>query len=123
MNTDQSILKSIAIEYFDRLLNKKDLSVCEELLSADYIDHDAPENTPPGPSNTKEFVTKFLDEYPNIELTIEDIIAEDKKVVLRNIWNGNHRETGEKYCQMGIVILLFNEINQIKERWSAYKEL
>ena len=27
--------------YFDRLLNQRDLGVCDELLSADYLDHDA----------------------------------------------------------------------------------
>ena len=120
---NQIILKSIAIEYFDRLLNKKDLSVCDELLSEDYIDHDAPENTPPGPGDTREFVIKLLDKYPNMVLQVEDIIVEAKKVVLRNIWTGNHRETGAKFHKMGIVILLFNEQNQIKERWSAYKDL
>lgn len=120
---NQNILKSIALEYFDRLLNKKDLSVCDELLSVDYIDHDVPENTPPGPRDTKEFVTKFLDKYPNMSIKVEDIIVEDKKVVLRNVWNGNHKETGERFYRMGIVILLFNGKNQIKERWSAYKDL
>lgn len=120
---NQNILKSIAVEYFDRLLNKQDLSVCDELLSADYIDHDAPQNTPAGPGNTKEFVTNFLEKYPNMNLKVEEIIGEENKVVLRNVWNGNHRETGERYFRRGIVILQFNEKNQIKERWSAYTNL
>ena len=33
--------KAIVREYFDRLFNKKDLSVCDALLAPNYIDHDA----------------------------------------------------------------------------------
>jgi predicted SnoaL-like aldol condensation-catalyzing enzyme len=112
--------KALVREYFRRLLNEKDLSVCDELLSPDYIDHDAPPDTPPGPSCTKEFVAKFIQDYPDIHVSIQDILAEGQKVAARLIWQGIHRETGKKYHQMGIIMLQFNDTGQLTERWSAY---
>ena len=115
--------KALVREYFQRLLNQKDLSVCNEMLSSDYVDHDTPLNTPPGPKSTKEFVTEFLEKYPDMRVDIRDIIAEGNKVAARIVWQGNHRESGEEFHQMGIVILRLDDKGQLVERWSAYKSL
>ena len=113
--------KSIIREYFHRLLNDRDVSVCDELLASDYVDHDAPSDTPPGPSSTKQYMAGFLRNYPDIRIRVEDIIAEANKVAVRNIWHGTHRETGEKFHKMGIIILRLNDTGQLSERWSAYE--
>jgi catechol 2,3-dioxygenase-like lactoylglutathione lyase family enzyme/predicted SnoaL-like aldol condensation-catalyzing enzyme len=113
--------KDVVRDYFHRLLNEKDLSVCDERLSSDYRDHDAPLDTPLGPENTKEFVARFLDEYPNLRVDIEDLIAEENRVAARIVWHGNQRETGAEFHQIGIVLLRLDEKGRIAERWSAYK--
>ena len=115
--------KDLVREYFHRLLNEKDLSVCDAMLSSNYVDHDAPPDTPPGPKSTKEFVAKFLEEYPDMQIDIKDILAEENRVAARIVWRGNHRESGEMFHQLGIVILRFDEKGQLVERWSAYKSL
>ncbi len=115
--------KSIVREYFHRLLNERDISVCDEMLSSDYVDDDAPSDTPPGPDSTKHYMVGVLHDYPDMQIRIEDIIAEGNKVAVRNIWHGTHRETGEKLHTTGIVILLLNEAGQLVKRWSAYKPI
>ncbi len=115
--------KALVREYFERLLNEKDLSVCDEMLSSDYVDHDASPDTLPGPKHVKEFVAGFLDQYPDMRADIKDIIAEGNQVAVRIVWQGSHRESGEKFYQMGIVIVRFNDSGQMVERWSAYKPL
>lgn len=115
--------KILVCEYFHRLLNEKELSVCDEMLSSDYVDHDAPPDTPPGPKSTKEFVAGFLEEYPDMQVDIKDILAERNEVAARIVWLGIHRESGEQFHQMGIVILRLDEKGQFVERWSAYKSL
>jgi predicted SnoaL-like aldol condensation-catalyzing enzyme len=117
------VAKVLVREYFQRLLNEKDLSVCDEILSSDYIDHDAPPDALPGPKSTKEFVTRFLEEYPDMRVDIKDIIAERNEVAARMVWRGNHRKSGGKFHQMGIVILRLDDKGQLVERWSAYKSL
>ncbi len=115
--------KTIALEYFNKLINEKDISICDKLLSEDYIDSDAPKGTLPGPQEPKEYMSKFLKRFPDIKLTVKDIFAEGSKVALRNIWNGTDKENGEKFNKMGNIILIFNEKGQIKQRWSAYVDL
>jgi hypothetical protein len=53
----------------------------------------------------------------------KDILAEGNRVAARIVWQGNCRESGEKFHQMGIVILRLNDKGQLAERWSAYKSL
>lgn len=58
-----------------------------------------------------------------MQLKIEDVIEAENKVVLRNIWYGTHRKTGEKFHKTGIVILRFNNKYKIAERWSDYTDI
>ncbi len=93
------------------------------MLSVDYVDHDAPPGTPPGPQSVKEFVAGFLAEYPNMHVDIVDIMAEGNRVAARLVWRGNHRASGEEYHQMGIIMLRLDGQGRLAERWSAYKSL
>lgn len=54
-------VKEMVRSYFHLLFNEKDPSVSDELLAQDYIDHDAPERTPPGPALTAKNQTAVMD--------------------------------------------------------------
>ncbi len=112
-------LKDIAVMYFNTLINEKDPSICDKLLAQDYSDNDAPE-APLGPEETKSFVSEFLKQYPDMFITIKEVIKEGNKVVLRLEWKGTDKDNGEIFNRNGIIILEFNEENQIKRRWSSY---
>jgi predicted SnoaL-like aldol condensation-catalyzing enzyme len=122
-NSAKKDTKTLVREYFHRLLNEKDLTVCDEMLSSEYIDHDAPADTPPGPGSIKLFVAGFLSEYPDLRVEIGNILAEGSQVAARLIWYGHHKETGEVFHQMGIIMLRLNREGEFTERWSAYKNL
>jgi uncharacterized glyoxalase superfamily protein PhnB/predicted SnoaL-like aldol condensation-catalyzing enzyme len=106
--------------FFQRLLNEQDVSVCDEMLSTDYIDHDASPDTPPGPQSVKAYVADFLAQYPDIHVEIEDLISTGNRAAARLVWRGTHRQTREAYHQTGIVMLRLNDQGQLVERWSAY---
>ncbi len=122
-HTAPEAAKALVRRYFQRLLNEKDLLACDEMLSGDYVDHDAPPATPPGPQSVKKFVAGFLAEYPNMHVDIVDIMAEGNNVAARLVWRGNHRESGGEYHQMGIIMLRLDDQGRLAERWSAYKSL
>ena len=115
--------KTIVHRYFQRLLNERDVSVCDEVLAPGYVDHDAPAHIATGPDSTKAFITTFLDEYPDMHVQVFDLVAEAKKVAARIVWQGTHRVNGAPLQRMGIVIIHLNEQGQFTERWSAYTSL
>jgi predicted SnoaL-like aldol condensation-catalyzing enzyme len=119
----QPAAKIIVREYFHRLLIQHDTSVCDQLLAPEYVDHDAPVGTPHGSSSTKAFVSRLINDYPDIQVRIVDMLAEANKVAARIIWRGTHRQSGAPLHQLGIVILRLNDQGQIAERWSAYTTL
>jgi predicted ester cyclase len=112
--------KDLVRRYFDTLINRRDVSICDELLAPGYVDHDAPEGTLPGPDSIKAYVARFLNDHPDMRITIEDMIAEGDQVAARLIWCGTNRHTGAAFGQMGLVMLRLDEQGRFVERWSAY---
>ncbi len=58
-----------------------------------------------------------------MRVDISDAFAEGSGVAVRVVWHGHHRETGETYHQMGLVILRIDASGRIAERRSAYTPL
>ena len=106
--------KEIARSYFDRV-TQGDLVAIDELLTPDFIDHDAPPGTPLGPDAARAFAGAMISHHPDLTIEVEDAFGEDDRVALRLRWNAE--QTG--YVQYGIVVFRF-EGDRIAERWSAY---
>ncbi len=113
--------EALVRSFFQRLLNDKDLSVCEAMLAADYVDHDAGPDTPPGPESIKAYMADFLARYPDLHVEIEDLFCSGNRAAARLVWRGTNSQTGEAYQQAGIIMLRLNDQGQFVERWSAYK--
>jgi predicted enzyme related to lactoylglutathione lyase/predicted SnoaL-like aldol condensation-catalyzing enzyme len=109
--------KAVVRDYFQRLLNERDLSVCDELLAPDYRDHDAPDDTPRGPQSTKEYVAGFLADYPDLHVEVLDVMAEDHQAAARLVWRGTHKDSGEPLNREGVVWLRLDEQGRLVERW------
>ena len=106
--------KEIAKSYFARV-TAGDLDAVNDLLTLDFVDHDSPPGTPPGPEAAKAFAGAMISHHPDLKIEVEDVFGEDDRVALRLRWNAE--ETG--YVQYGIVVFRF-EGDRIAERWSAY---
>ncbi len=107
-------------EYFDRLINKRDLSVCRERLSLGYIDHGASTRTLPGPQATIDYMEQYLTDHPVLSVQIEDLLLDSSKAALRMTWQGTDT-SGVSFTKTGNVILHLNGDDQIIERWSSYE--
>ncbi len=115
--------KTTLCDFFDLVINHKDISVCDRLIAEDYVDHDAPEGTPPGPGSVKEYLGVFLGDYPDLQVVIYDLVAEGDRVAARAEWYGSHKETEAIYHREGMVLVRCNAQGQLAERWSIYREL
>jgi predicted ester cyclase len=62
-------------------------------------------------------VSRALKRFPDLHVSIEDMIAEDDKVVVRNHWTATDSESGKRIEFRGIVIWRIAE-RKIVERWA-----
>ncbi|MFQ5341317.1 MAG: ester cyclase [Anaerolineae bacterium] len=90
MSTEEN--KTLVRRLIEEAWNKGNLDVIDELLSPDYVLHiDAP--GVPGREGYKQAVNMHRTAFSDFHFTIEDMIAEGDKVVLRATLRGKH--TGE----------------------------
>jgi predicted ester cyclase len=108
--------------HFEEFVNRKNVEIGNVNFAADFVDHgaDVPPGMPPGPAGAIQYVGGALKRFPDLHVQIEDMIAEDDKVVVRNRWTATDSQNGKRLAFRGIVIWRIAG-RKIVERW-AYLE-
>lgn len=127
MNLDA--MKALVRRHDDDIINQHDLSALERDLAADAIDHAAAPNARPGIEGARDWLTSIIAAFPDVRATIEDIVAEGDRVVIRKVWTGTHdgpfmgvAPTGKKIRFEGIVIWRIED-GKLAERWAQIDRL
>jgi steroid delta-isomerase-like uncharacterized protein len=104
--------KTVVRRLFEEVWNKGNLLVTDELFAPNYVHHDS--STPDvgrGPESEKKRATLYRTAFPDLRLTIEDIIAEGETVMARWSCRGTHKgdlsgiaPTGKQFTISGISI-------------------
>jgi predicted ester cyclase len=117
-----SELKQFVRNHFEEFVNRKNLNIADVNFAATFVDHgsDVPPGTPPGPAGAKQYVGGAYKKFPDLHVDIQDLVAEDDKVVVRNRWTGTDAATNQKFEFSGMVIWRIAN-RQLVERW-AYLE-
>ena len=112
----------------DEVFNKGNLDAVDELFTPDYVYHDpgVPGGELRGTEAFKEqWVSMFRTAFPDLQLTIEDQVAEGDKVVSRYTAQGTHQgelmgipPTNNPVQIMGMIISRFSEEGKIAEEWN-----
>jgi len=72
--------------------NRNDLDAVDRLFAADYVDRDPSRaGLPPGPDGVKQAWSMFRAAFPDLQVTVEDTIADDDKVAVRGVVRGTHQ--------------------------------
>ena len=83
--------KNIARRYMDKLWNEKNLDELNNLVSADFVNYSPLPGMPPDREGLKQFLSFSGETFPDGHYTIEDMIAEGNKVMIRGSFEGTHR--------------------------------
>ena len=89
MNAEQN--KAIYRNFIQRVFNEGRLDLLDEFLAPSYVIRDAPPGTPPGAEGVKSVVSMFRGAFPDLEITLDDVIAEGDEVAARSTLRGTHR--------------------------------
>lgn len=109
---------------FEEIWNKGNLPLADECFASSYIHHDpATPDFGRGPEGEKKRATLYRTAFPDIQLTIEDLIAEGETVVARWSCRGTHSgdlagiaPTGRQVNVSGMSIARFDG-TKIVEGW------
>jgi steroid delta-isomerase-like uncharacterized protein len=118
------------IQSVEEALNRGDWDAVDRLFAASYVDHDPSRaGLPPGPEGVKQAWSMFRAAFPDLQVTIEDMIAEGDKVAVRGVVRGTHQgelmgipPTGK---QVTATLIDVNRIESGKlvERWAEQDNL
>jgi|SRR5437660_2250139 len=118
METTTATNKALIRRLFDEALNQGRLELVDELFSADFVDHSTPEQRP-GPEGVRDFFIEVRSRFPDIKVTIEDMIAEGNRVVVRTIWRSSMGTRPSASSIKGTLIQIFHlENGRIVEEWN-----
>jgi len=118
--------KAYAHREIDEAYNKGNLDVLDEHYAADFIYHIPPQPDIEGLEAYKEFIAGNRIGYPDIQITIDDIITEGDKVVTRWTYQGTHTgqsptlgipPTGKKVIFTGCSVTHWRD-GKIVETWN-----
>jgi steroid delta-isomerase-like uncharacterized protein len=106
-----------------------DPDTLEEVYAPDVVWHN-PEGDLRGLEETKQFVSMFKTAFPDMRATVEDVVAEDDKVVTRVTIRGTHQGETEEFGpptgrQMEGQGLSLHRIegDKIVEEWNSWDNL
>ncbi|MDQ4078079.1 MAG: ester cyclase [Chloroflexota bacterium] len=71
--------------------NTQNVAAVDDFVTPDYVRHDPNVPEVRGPAAEKQLMTMFLSAFPDLHLTIEDLVAEGDRVVMRLMARGTHQ--------------------------------
>jgi steroid delta-isomerase-like uncharacterized protein len=89
MSQELEANKQIARRWSEELWSQGRLEVADEIVAPDYVRHDPGDPIPaPGPAGVKRLVQTIRGYTPDLQITINDLIAEGDRVVTRYTTRG-----------------------------------
>jgi len=121
--------KAVVRRLFEELWNKGNLSLADQLFTPNYTHHDS--SSPDfghGPESERKRATLYRTAFPDLRLTIEDLIAEGDTVMARWTCHGTHKgelngiaPTGKPFTISGVTSarLLNGKLSEGYVNWDA----
>jgi len=81
MSTEQN--KSIVRRWVEEGWNKRNTALIDQLFTPNFYQHETGPETVKSSETLKPFVAGYLSAFPDLQFTIEDLIAEGDRVVWR----------------------------------------
>jgi steroid delta-isomerase-like uncharacterized protein len=83
--------KTLIRRLIDEVANAGDLDRADLFVDADSVDHAAPATQPSGLAGFKQSLAAMRAAFPDLRITIDDILAEGNKVAARLTLRGTQR--------------------------------
>jgi predicted ester cyclase len=116
--------KTIARRITEEIWGKGNLALIDELFAPNYVDHNPMPGLAPNREGLKQSVTMMQAAFPDMRTQVDDLIAEENKVVSRISGHGTQKgeimgipPTGKEVAFTGIQICHIVD-GKVVEDWS-----
>jgi len=121
--------KALMRRFYEEI-GKGNLAVVDEFVAPDLVDHSPfVPGQAPGRQGTLELFTMIRTVFPDLHITVEDIVAEGDKVVSRGTFSGTHKgefmgiaPTG-KHITVGLIEIVRIVAGKMVEHWNMVNNL
>ncbi len=127
MSTEDN--KATVRRFYEEVFNKKNIAGVDAFVGPNAIDHGLPPGLSTGVEGTKQFIGMYLAAFPDLHVTVEDLIAEGDTVTSRWTTRGTHQgelmgipPTGKQVTVTGIEIYRFAGGKSV-EHWLEFDAL
>ena len=122
MATEQD--KALIRRFVEELFNQGNTRLADEILAPDFVEHEQlPPGIPNGREGVKAMTSMMRSAFPDFKATIEDILADGDKVVIRMTWSGTHKgefmgipATGKR-MSIGVIDIIRITDGKVVEHW------
>lgn len=121
--------KALYHRFMEEIFRTKNPRAIDQFIAPNCVDHAAPPGFPQGLEGARQMLGMYLAAFPDVEVTIEDMIAEGDKVVARYVARGTHKgnfmgivPTGKSVTLKGIDIVRVAG-DKIVEHWENTDQL
>ena len=81
--------KKLARQVFEEIQSKGNMALIDQIVADDYVGHTPPSDIH-GPEGAKQFDRMLRGAFPDIQVTVEDQVAEGDRVATRWVCRGTH---------------------------------
>jgi steroid delta-isomerase-like uncharacterized protein len=110
-------------------VNSGNLEALNDVFAPNVLDRDPASDQEPGPAGFIHFFTGFRAAFPDLNIAVEQLVADEDNVAIAYTVTGTHEgdflgipATGRKIKARGVQIARF-ENGQIVERWGSSDQL
>jgi steroid delta-isomerase-like uncharacterized protein len=123
--------KTLMRRWFDEVWNQGLEQTIDEMIAKDCVVHGLGETETDirGPEEFKVFVRNLRGSFPDVQIRVEDLIAEDERIMARVVLEATHTgqgmglaPTGQRVRVAGIVVVHFANGRSI-EAWNVWDQL
>ena len=122
---------TIARRVFEDGLNRRDASVFEELVAADYVNHEGADMLlkSKGPKDWSDVLARLSSSFPDISWEVLRTVAQDDRVWVETRMSGTHEgvffghePTGRRFAVRQVHMLRIAD-GKIQEHWAVRDDL
>jgi predicted ester cyclase len=117
--------KALLYRYINEVWENQNLMALNEFLAPTYQRHRSPIVPPLTRDGQKQLLTQFRTGFPDIQITIEEVIVQDDRIAFRSTMRGTH--LGEflgipptsRAVTVGLVDIIHLENGKFVEQWGG----